>query len=223
MSILLSEPADEPKPPASATVLPMLPGALARMRQELVRAVRRVCPHWLAQDAEDLAQDALVRVWQAQQRGAVQPSTGYLYRAAYSAVVDEIRRRRRRVDGDERGEQILVEVAAPGDMRRDIAIGEGITRCLARQNEDRTKRQKFVITEKRKNDVCQSFQNACNCYCPENCADLLTFLRSAIFSIFTKQNDRAITENKIDINDKSIGKRREINDEFAVVQTDFAP
>ena len=137
MSILLSEPADEPKPPASATVLPMLPGALARMRQELVRAVRRVCPHWLAQDAEDLAQDALVRVWQAQQRGAVQPSTGYLYRAAYSAVVDEIRRRRRRVDGDERGAQTLVEVAAPGDMRRDIAIGEGITRCLARQNEDR--------------------------------------------------------------------------------------
>ncbi len=133
----MSDPLDEVPPPPRARVTALLPGALAGVREDLVRAVRRVCPRWLAQDAEDLVQEALIRVWQALRGSAETPNASYLYRAAYTTVVDEIRRRRRRLEGDERGEQALDTLAAAGDLRRDVAIGEGITRCLERQNEDR--------------------------------------------------------------------------------------
>lgn len=133
----MSEPTDDQPAGARGRVTPMLPGTLIALREDLVRAVRRVCPRWLAQDAEDLVQEALIRVWQALRGSADTPNATYLHRAAYSTVVDEIRRRRRRLEGDERGEQALDNVAATGDLRRDIAIGEGISRCLERQNEDR--------------------------------------------------------------------------------------
>lgn len=135
---------ESPATPTSPQVVPLrptaLPAALQRVRDDLVRAVRRVCPRWLAADAEDLVQDALIRVWQAQQRavdGAADTNASYLFRAAYSAVIDEIRRRRRRVATDERGDDALQSATSAGDMRRDIAIGEGISQCLERQNDDR--------------------------------------------------------------------------------------
>ena len=70
---------------------------LERLRADLARAVSRVCPPWLASRSEDLVQIAMIRVMKVQRRreGTVELSSSYLKKAAYSAVVDEIRRQRR--------------------------------------------------------------------------------------------------------------------------------
>src|SRR5262249_59579503 len=62
------------------------------------RAVRQICPAWLADRADDLVQVALIRVAEIQRRseGNAELSTFYLQRAARSALIDEIRKRRRR-------------------------------------------------------------------------------------------------------------------------------
>ena len=68
-----------------------------RLRAAVVRAVRRVCPPWLGDDAEDIAQVATSRLLDRDRAtgGAINLSPAYVYRAAYSAVIDRIRRRRR--------------------------------------------------------------------------------------------------------------------------------
>ena len=63
---------------------------------ELRRAVRQVCPRDLESAREDLLQAALLRVLEAE-RGREQVRTAsYLWKVAWSAVVDEVRRLRRR-------------------------------------------------------------------------------------------------------------------------------
>jgi RNA polymerase sigma-70 factor (ECF subfamily) len=64
----------------------------------MVRAVRRQCPAWLGDDAQDIVQAALTKVMAAERRteGERLLSSFYVHRVAHSALVDEIRRRKRR-------------------------------------------------------------------------------------------------------------------------------
>jgi RNA polymerase sigma-70 factor, ECF subfamily len=66
----------------------------------MARAVRSQCPAWLRDHAEDIAQVALTKVMAAERRaeGERPLSPFYLYRAAHSALVDEIRSRKRRAE-----------------------------------------------------------------------------------------------------------------------------
>jgi RNA polymerase sigma-70 factor (ECF subfamily) len=105
-----------------------------KLRADVLRAVRKVCPGWLAEQAEDLAQVATVRVLDRHRAtgGTVGFSAGYLYRTAYSVVIDEIRRRRRLrevpIDPD-------LPVESRGDdphrqaARREVR--EAVSACLA--------------------------------------------------------------------------------------------
>jgi len=74
------------------------PGSPEELRADLVRAVRRICPAWLADCADDLVQVALLKVMKVQRKseGKAALSSLYLQRVARSALIDEIRRRRRR-------------------------------------------------------------------------------------------------------------------------------
>ena len=69
-----------------------------RLRQDLVRAVARLCPRWMVDRRDDLVQTAVIRVMKIMGRRSEsgegnQPlSTSYLYKVAYSVLVDEIRR-----------------------------------------------------------------------------------------------------------------------------------
>jgi len=68
-----------------------------RLHTVLSCAVRRVCPAWLAQRHEDIVQNATVRVvkkWSSTEEPETL-GTSYLWRVAHSAVMDEIRHRRR--------------------------------------------------------------------------------------------------------------------------------
>lgn len=70
----------------------------AKIRERLVRSVRHVCPAWLRDRADDIVQNALIRVLEisrVRESSSPVPSS-YLWKVAYSVTVDEIRRLRRR-------------------------------------------------------------------------------------------------------------------------------
>lgn len=108
---------------------------LEALRADLVRAVHRVCPRWLADRKEDLVQEALIRVAEIRRREPdreLQPA--YLRRAAYSAMVDEIRRLRRRRETSIEGEEGTIHPPSgvPGPERASVGreLGRAIHDCL---------------------------------------------------------------------------------------------
>lgn len=111
---------------------------IARVRRELSRAVVRICPRWLADRADDLVQVALMRVLDAQPQGEgnAPVAASYLRRAAYSALVDEIRRLRRRqevpLDADSPADETPVEAPSPEARAAGRELGRAIRECLKR-------------------------------------------------------------------------------------------
>ena len=98
----------------------MIGGAAKDADRDLVKAVYRVCPRWMADRADDLVQVALMRVMEIQRKkeGTAEFSPFYLKKAAYSAMIDEIRRLRRRqeVSMEGTGEEdaaVMFDPAAP--------------------------------------------------------------------------------------------------------------
>lgn len=121
----------------------------ASLRTTLTRAVRRQCPAWLAADAEDIAQAALMKVALAPRaaEGNASLSSFYLHKVAHSALVDEIRRRRRRREvaldagpsqGD--GKPTTFEPAATGTPEataRLRELGAAVRACLRSMKRER--------------------------------------------------------------------------------------
>jgi RNA polymerase sigma-70 factor (ECF subfamily) len=110
---------------------------LEEMHRRLSRAVVRVCPRWLAMHSEDIVQTAMLRVLDAaRKRGEGSPDLSSLYieKTAYSAVVDEIRRHRRR--REESGDAVLETAGGPDETNPESAtaareIADGLRGCLA--------------------------------------------------------------------------------------------
>ena len=70
--------------------------SIERIRQVLIRAVERHCPPALAAHREDLVQVALLRLLERpRSEGSAPRGASYLWRVAYTVVIDEIRRFRR--------------------------------------------------------------------------------------------------------------------------------
>jgi RNA polymerase sigma-70 factor, ECF subfamily len=111
---------------------------LVEMRGALVRAVASVCPSWLAASADDIVQVALLRVVEVCRRadGSTDLSAAYLRKAAYSAVVDEIRRlkRRREVPLEDEGIEATHSTPAANPEQSSSARQQAraIRACLAR-------------------------------------------------------------------------------------------
>ena len=113
-----------------------------QLHRDLVKAVDRVCPRWMADRADDLVQVALMRVMEVQRKkeGTAELSGFYLKKVAYSALIDEIRRLRRRQEvslegsGPDEEESVVYDPAAPGpDPERASAgreAGRAIRDCL---------------------------------------------------------------------------------------------
>lgn len=120
----------------------------AALAATMARAVRRQCPPWLADQAQDIAQAALAKVV-ALDRAAEgkRPLTSfYLHKVAHSALVDEIRRRKRRrevsIEASGEGEEGAqsFEPRAHGDPESHAAyrqLGLAIRACLAAATRDR--------------------------------------------------------------------------------------
>ena len=109
----------------------------------LVRAVGRFCQGSLRYLRDDLVQSAWIRVLEVQRRGDPDRplSSSYLYKVAYSALIDEIRRLRRRgevaLDDAPQERQMELRAAGPEQEAERHAIGWGIQECLQRMSSDR--------------------------------------------------------------------------------------
>jgi RNA polymerase sigma-70 factor (ECF subfamily) len=105
--------------------------------------VARVCPSWLSAQAEDIVQAALIRVMEiaGRREGKEKVNSSYLWKAAYSATVDEIRRQRRRSEVPLEGGGVETTLAAPSpgpeEAGRAGEIAAGLHDCLGRLVEDR--------------------------------------------------------------------------------------
>jgi len=123
---------DDARGVRAAALFDSVPG----IQRQLAAAVRRTCPSWMAERAEDLVQAALMKLMDRAERSEEnrEVSSSYLWKVAYSAVIDEIRRERRRQEVSLEDEAALHEPAArePDPESRAAArrIGEGILDCL---------------------------------------------------------------------------------------------
>jgi RNA polymerase sigma-70 factor (ECF subfamily) len=120
----------------------------AALAAAMARAVRRQCPAWLADHAQDIAQAALAKVM-AQERGREGERTltsFYIHRVAHSALVDEIRRRKRRPElsleggSEESGEGRSFEPVASGTPEADASfreLGAAVRECLTAAKRER--------------------------------------------------------------------------------------
>jgi RNA polymerase sigma-70 factor (ECF subfamily) len=131
------DPADGNEPPTGGTRPGLAPADLAELRPRLLSLVRRVCPRWLKDQAEDIVQAAIVGVLERfrEQGGSLPVSSSYLMRAAHNAAVDEIRRRFRRpeTEGGDAAQLALAASEAHDPARRSEAleIDRAIRACLA--------------------------------------------------------------------------------------------
>ena len=118
---------------------------VGELREDLERVVARICPAWLTAERDDVVQAAVMRVIQLLERrplSEVNPlfPASYLYKVGYSAVVDEIRRVRRRRETDLEDAADFRIAGASHDPERTAAsmeIGRGIQTCLAHMKRDR--------------------------------------------------------------------------------------
>jgi RNA polymerase sigma-70 factor (ECF subfamily) len=115
---------------------------LQQIRARVSQSVHRVCPAWLAAERDDIVQVAMIKIARtlAGREGKAPLPSSYIWKVAYSATVDEIRRRRRmrEVPLDEATDHAA---SAPGhDPDRQTEthrIAEGVVDCLKRLAEAR--------------------------------------------------------------------------------------
>ena len=119
----------------------------SKLREDLERVVARLCPSWLYSQRDDLVQAAVMRVMQivnadASGREGNRPlAPFYLYKVAHSALVDEIRRVRRRHEAAlDDTENVTAQTPAHLNPERIAAshqIGRGIQDCLTQMSRER--------------------------------------------------------------------------------------
>ena len=102
------------------------------LRRRVAAAVRRACPGWLGDQAEDIVQAVLVQLvkYSSQGEGNRRYTSIYLEKAAYGATVDEIRRRCRRKESPIADAALLEQAPDRGaDPERQIEASE-ISRAI---------------------------------------------------------------------------------------------
>src|SRR5262245_13058377 len=113
------------------------PEGIEILRERLREAVAAACPAWLSGARDDIVQVALMRVLDAagsKGEGDGPLPSSYLRKAAYSALVDEIRRHRRRRESvpleDDAARAVPSERAGPEQERAAAEIGRAIREGL---------------------------------------------------------------------------------------------
>jgi len=127
-------PGDSDANGAVALAAPLSDERVEQILRVLGRAVARACPAELRAMREDLVQSALLRVLERERPGeanAARPAS-YLWRVAFSVVVDELRRLRRRKPVRD-AEQAMDETSAA--PRPDLGLA--IRACLSGLSEPR--------------------------------------------------------------------------------------
>jgi RNA polymerase sigma-70 factor (ECF subfamily) len=111
-----------------------------RIRDVLVRCVRKTCPPDLVSQVDDIVQHAVARLVTRlrDSDGGLDFGSGYLWRVANHAVIDEIRRRRpRREDPMPDADAMVGTGHDPERSLQGRRITAGIDACLAGVNAER--------------------------------------------------------------------------------------
>ena len=115
------------------------PFAYETIMDELLTAVKRICPGWLVAHRDDLVQVGMMRIMDIVRKspeGEI-PSNAYIRKVAFSAMIDEIRRQKRlaetTLEDEENGEVPFAgnEHCAQTRVESDH-IGGAIKECLLR-------------------------------------------------------------------------------------------
>jgi len=126
-----------------ASLHPLSDEDATRLRNKLEAAVATLCPRALADRREDLVQEALLRVSRILARSEPdrELNATYLWRTAYCALVDELRRLRRRgeVALEDAGPAEALASRRPGPAAgsRSREIRRALAECLERLVETR--------------------------------------------------------------------------------------
>lgn len=106
-------------------------GSDAWIRGVLVDAVARACPGWLASERDDIVQNAMARLTTVLSNGVATSPRSYVNKAAYHAVVDEIRRQRRRREIVALDDVAVADAAARTEVASESTrIADAIRGCL---------------------------------------------------------------------------------------------
>jgi RNA polymerase sigma-70 factor (ECF subfamily) len=115
--------------------------SLEDVRRQLVAAVRRLCPAWLANQQDDIVQAALIRIHRlATDESRTTFQASYVWKVAFSVTIDEIRRYRRRPeDALDAASSLELIQPTPGPEDRVLARESraAIQTCLAGLAADR--------------------------------------------------------------------------------------
>ena len=118
----------------------------ATLRQDIARAVARLCTGWSPQRRDDLVQVAVMRVMQvtAKRNAGTEENerlaSSYLYKVAYSVLIDEIRRLRRHPETSlDDGAVAPVAIARDDPERTALSseIGRAVQACLSAMKRER--------------------------------------------------------------------------------------
>lgn len=103
------------------------------VRRQLRAAVARFCPGWMREEREDLVQASLLRIMEAlKAREGAELKATYMWKTAYSVVLDETRRawrRRERPFGDD-GPPPVPAGATPEALQLQGEVGRAVRDCL---------------------------------------------------------------------------------------------
>jgi RNA polymerase sigma-70 factor (ECF subfamily) len=119
-------------PPQAATS----PAVDPEVRRIVTRAVDRLCPSWMSADRDDIIQNTLLRLHQsdAASEGKGGPAASYIWKTAYTVMIDEIRRRGRRPEVALDETDSALAMARPGPSPEQLTagreLGAAIRECL---------------------------------------------------------------------------------------------
>jgi RNA polymerase sigma-70 factor (ECF subfamily) len=108
------------------------------VRRQVARAVERLCPSWLSADRDDIIQNTLLRLHQsaAATEGNAPLAASYIWKTAYTVMIDEIRRRGRRpevaLDDTDAALTLLRDNPSPEQHTAGRELGLAIRECLRR-------------------------------------------------------------------------------------------
>ena len=116
------------------------------LRRDVAHVLARLCSGWTADRRDDLVQTALMRIMRIAQgrslsgEGNRAVSMAYLYKVAYSVIVDQARQLKRRHETELEEECNALTASATENPERTSAsreIGRGIRECLRAMKRER--------------------------------------------------------------------------------------
>ena len=132
------------------------------LRQGIERAVGRLCPRWLRTERDDLVQASIVRILERAKQGGSSFNATYLWKTAYTVVLDEVRRVRwkhERPLDDATADAATAHGADPERTWLDRELVRAVRDCLASLSTDRRNAVQLRLAGMRHAEVARALDS----------------------------------------------------------------